>query len=136
MEEGRGEEGVAALWVGCTVDYRSDLGPGHRGGAHWAGLDCDVEGTFREVLASDVGGGGRHGQHFGVGRWVVEGLRLVVRPGDDPPLAHHYRSDGDLPLGLGSPRFLQGLAHVFFVVSVHCCSIFSRIRFSLRLSFL
>ena len=57
-----------------------------------------------------------------MGGGVVKGLGLVVRPGDDASLAHHYRSDGDFPLVPGPPRLFQGLAHVFFVVSVHCSS--------------
>ena len=136
MQQGRGEQGVATLGVIGSVDYRSDLGPGHRGGAHRARLDSDVKGAFREIFAAYVACGCRHGQHLGMGRGVVQGLGLVVRPGDDPPLAYHHRSDGDLPFGLSPPRLLQGLAHIFLVVSVHCSSIFSRIRFSLRQLFL
>ena len=42
VEEGRGEEGAAALGVRGSVDDAADLGPVQGAGAHGAGLYCYI----------------------------------------------------------------------------------------------
>ena len=57
MEEGRGEEGIAAARVDGAVHDAAHLGPVKGAGAHRAGLDRHVQRAVRQVLAADGLGG-------------------------------------------------------------------------------
>jgi hypothetical protein len=65
-----------------------------------------------------VVGGGREGEHLGVGRGVLKGFAAVVPAGDDPPVVDDDGPDRHLALVLGSEGFVDGGPHEAFVEEV------------------
>ena len=87
----------------------------HGAGTHRARLLGHVELAFIEAPTIHHTLSLSNGQHFGVGRCVLEGLDLIESSGDNPALMGHHRPDGDL-LRIGSPEGLaNGFAHKIMV---------------------
>ena len=81
-------------------------------GAHHTRLERHDEGAVVEPPATEHAGRVPQGQQLGVGRRVLQALPLVVASGDDQPVTHDHRADGDVAvpqgrLGLGQ-RQLHG----------------------------
>ena len=111
--------GESTLWVGGAVNYASNLRPCKGSGTHHAGLEGDVQSAVGEVLAANGLCRRGYGYHLGVGRYVVQQFGAVVAAGYYLAVAHYHRPDGNLVLVVGRAGFLQGLAHVIFINSIH-----------------
>ena len=119
MQQGRGEEGLAALGVGGSVYDAAYLCPAEGGGAHRAGLQGDVQCAVVKVLAADGLGGGGERDHLGVGGGVVQALDHIVPLGDDAALPDDDGPYGDLVIVACGRSLAQRLAHESFVLFHH-----------------
>ena len=90
VQQAGGEEAVASLGVGSSVDETSELSPAECGGAHGAGLDSHIQAAVAQVLAAQGIGSGGQGYHLGMCRRVCETLHHVVPPSYHASLAYDH----------------------------------------------
>ena len=93
----------------------------HRGGAHRARLQGDVEIGTREPFLAQAPRGGANQQQLGVRRGVAARLDLVVRPPEDlaASAVHEHRADRHLARLGGGSGFAECQGHGRFTGRCH-----------------
>jgi hypothetical protein len=112
-------EGASSTSLGILggVDEAANTGGVERAGAHGAGFEGCIEGTLSEAPATEFACGATQGEELGVGRWVTEGLTLIMGHGQNFSVSSDYCADGNLSLLSGQRSLFQGVAHQ---AQVHC----------------
>ena len=90
VQQAGGEEAVASLGVGSSVDEASELRPAEGGGAHGAGFDSHIQAAVAQVLAAQGIGRGGQGYHLGMCRRICETLHHVVPPSYHASLTYDH----------------------------------------------
>lgn len=109
---------VSPFLVGSPEYEPSHLGPAYGAGAHHAGFEGNVEGTFGQVFTTQNIGCCRDGLHLGMGRNVAKCLGKVVCAGYDAPFVYDDGSYGNLSTRAGGLGLGKCLLHI---VSVALC---------------
>ncbi len=101
----------AGFGVEGGVDKAAYAGGVERAGTHGAGFEGCVEGTVGEAPTTEFAGGATEGEELGVGRWISQGLALVVGRREDLSVSSDYCANGYLSLLGGQRCLFQGAPH-------------------------
>lgn len=107
---------IAVLYIGRAVNNAADLGPVHSATTHEAGLNGDVEGSFRQIFTAHRIEGRSEGYHLGMGGAVVQLLYLVVAAGYYFITPGNDGADRHLTGIESQPCLPQRFAHEVFVI--------------------
>ena len=105
----------ATFLVTRSIDEPSQLAPPHRTSTHHTWLHRHVERTPRQVLSPQCLRRSRNRLHLCMSRHIVQRLRQVMPPADDPSLSHHHSPHRNLSLLPSCLRLLQRHPHILFV---------------------
>jgi len=111
----------ASLRIGRAIDNRRDAGLDNRAGTHRTRFKRHVKRTAVQSPRLPRLGGLGNGDHFGVGRRIMELLALVVRLGNHPALMHDDRADGNFVFSQGLFSLVESPLHEAFVHGAWLC---------------